>query len=244
MPQPAKSPGNLYDATFHADRDARTRATALKVLGHVFSWGEVDSVCDVGCGVGTWLAAARELGARTTRGFEGPWGKSAALVVEPEVVCFQNLEQPVLAERTFDLVLSLEVAEHLGETRAPSFVGDLCALGDLVIFSAAIPLQGGTGHVHERWQSYGAGLFEVHGFAVFDAIRPSIWTDTEIAFWYRQNILAYARRGSAAEAALRARGLREPDYVDLVHPALYEHAERAQPARALRRMARHLLGRA
>ena len=39
---------------------------------------------DVGCGVGTWLATALELGIERVKGFEGNWVDKSALVVDAE----------------------------------------------------------------------------------------------------------------------------------------------------------------
>ena len=50
-----------------------------------------------------------------------------------------DLSQPIFLNRTYDLVVSLEVAEHLPETSAQSFVDSLIRLGNVVLFSAAIP---------------------------------------------------------------------------------------------------------
>ena len=59
--------------------------------------------------------------------------------------------------------ISLEVAEHLSPGRAESFISDLCQAAPVVLFGAAIPGQGGVGHLNEQWQSYWANLFEACG---------------------------------------------------------------------------------
>ncbi|PEQ10751.1 hypothetical protein B2G71_20820 [Novosphingobium sp. PC22D] len=241
MQRRSKSPGKLYSQEFHADRDARTRLTAETILGQFARWTAMDSVCDVGCGVGTWLAAARDLGAGCVQGFEGPWGEAVELVVERGLIRFGDLHEPVADTRRYDLVISLEVAEHLNAARAPGFVADLCALGDVVLFSAAIPGQGGTGHVNEQWQSYWAGHFAAQGYQAHDAIRPLVWDDDQVAWWYRQNILLYVREGSPAATALAGAGLRAPVYLDLVHPAYYTMFEAEHGLRRLKRKARDLI---
>lgn len=239
-----ESPDSLYGSDFHADRDARTRATARSVLAKVKEWIDPQSAADVGCGVGTWLAAAREVGIADVQGFEGPWAKTANLVLADNEVSFQNLEETVSMDRRYDLVISLEVAEHLAPTRARDFVADLCELGDCVLFSAAIPMQGGTGHVNEQWQSYWADHFAAHGYVAFDPVRPLIWKDSSIAFWYRQNMLLYVREGSAAEAKMKTAGFAPAAMLDLVHPDQYLHAEAAQPVRAISRKLKQVIGRA
>ncbi len=244
MATTVQSPDTLYDTSFHADRDERTRASARLVLGKLKEWIDPKSAADVGCGVGTWLAAAKEMGIADVQGFEGPWAKTANLVLKEGEVSFQNLEEKVAMNRTFDLVISLEVAEHLAPSRAAGFVADLAALGDCVLFSAAIPMQGGTGHVNEQWQSYWAKHFADQGFTALDPLRPMIWQDGEIAFWYRQNMLVYAREGSQAAADLQKLGFAAPAMLDLVHPEQYLHAEAAQPARAISRKVKQVFGRA
>lgn len=214
-----------YGGTFHRTRDADTGAAAARILGLLTEVVSARSVCDVGCGVGTWLRVARELGAEELAGFEGTWLDRAALVVEPELVECRDLEKPLPAARRFDLAICLEVAEHLLPGRAAGLVADLAGLSDVVLFSAAIPHQGGTGHRNERWQSHWAGLFAEHGYEVFDPIRPAIWSNPNIPFWYRQNVLVYARAGSAACAALRARG-NGAVVLDMVHPVHYERQVR------------------
>jgi len=239
-----KSPDSLYGTDFHANRDARTRASARHIIGKMIDWIYPESACDVGCGVGTWLAVARELGIDDVQGFEGPWAKTANLVLDTGEVSFQNLEEKVAMDRKYDLAISLEVAEHLAPSRAAGFVADLCDLSDCVMFSAAIPMQGGTGHINEQWQSYWATHFTAQGYTAFDPIRPMIWQDDSIAFWYRQNMLVYARDGSAAAAKLAKIGSGAATMLDLVHPDQYLHAEAAQPARAISRKVKKVLGRA
>jgi hypothetical protein len=70
-------------------------------------------------------------------------------------------------------------------------VESLTRHGELIVFSAAVPGQFGADHLNEQWPSYWAGLFAARGFRVFDVVRPRIWTDPHIAWWYRQNVLVF-----------------------------------------------------
>lgn len=56
---------------------------------------------------------------------------------------------PIELHRRFDLVLCLEVAEHLPASAADTLVRSLTGLGNVIAFSAAIPFQGGANHVNE-----------------------------------------------------------------------------------------------
>lgn len=207
-----------YDADFYRRFQTRRRHAAPAMLSICFEHLPVRSVADVGCGIGTWLAAALELGAGRAVGFDGPWVDPAQ--IEDKRIEFrpQSLEEPVTADERFDLAISLEVAEHLGEARAESFVEDLCALSDCVMFGDAIPLQPGTAHVNCQWQSWWAELFERRGYLAFDAFRPRVWNDAEIPEWYRQNTFLYL--SPEARARGLAAGLARPAIMDVVHPEL------------------------
>ena len=91
----------------------------------------------------------------------------------------------------YDMAISLEVAEHLPENRGKSFISDLCELSSVVLFSAAIPYQGGDNHINEQWQSYWYGLFKENNFVGIDLIRPQIWENINVKSWYKQNCMLY-----------------------------------------------------
>lgn len=234
---------NRYGCAFYADRDAQTQSAARVILSHLFKVLQIESICDVGCGVGTWLAMGRELGAHTIQGFEAPWVADRDLAVERELIVARDLERELPTNRRFDLVISLEVAEHLPSSRAKGFVNDLCALGDIVLFSAAIPRQGGIRHVNERWQSYWAKVFLENDYGAFDFIRPKVWTDKTIPWWYRQNALVYARHGSLAATILADEEVHELAKLNLVHPELYARRTQLGPLQALRAFLLAMIGR-
>src|SRR6185437_3265527 len=93
--------------------------------------------------------------------------------------------------RRFDLACSLEVAEHLPRERASDFVGLLTRSAPIVLFSAAIPGQGGNHHINEQWQSYWSELFRSRSFQAFDCIRPIVYGNPAVDWWYRQNTIVY-----------------------------------------------------
>lgn len=211
----------MYGTRFHTTRDADTDYAAERILSTILERIDVRSVCDVGCGVGTWLRVAKEKGVTEIAGIEGNWLDKSLLVVDPDSVTLRDLRQPIEVSRRYDLALCLEVAEHLPQERAAGLVGDLAKLSDVVLFSAAIPDQGGTEHINEQWQSYWMRLFADAGYDAFDIIRPAIWSDENIPFWYRQNSILYTRRGTLRHAKV-GKPIATPENLDIVHPDLYE----------------------
>jgi hypothetical protein len=130
----------------------------------------------------------------------------------------------------FDLVISLEVAEHLPADCAEGFVEDLTRHGDAVLFSAAIPGQGGWHHVNEQPASFWADLFARHNYSCLDVVRPYFWSHPDVAFWYAQNTFLYIHKNSLTRYPRLAMSAAESSWpLDMIHPVLFRHkAELAQ----------------
>lgn len=212
-----------YDRHFYEEQQGGSYESAKQVVPLILDLVKPRSVADVGCGVGTWLSVFRDYGVEDVTGFDGAYVPPDQLMIPPS--CFQpvDLLQPLATSRTYDLALSLEVAEHLPAPAAPDFVTSLIRLAPVVVFSAAVPLQGGAEHVHERWQSYWADLFERQGCVVVDALRPVIWNNENVEPFYRQNLLVFVRKDSLSRyPALAEAGRRtSKEMLSVVHPKLY-----------------------
>ena len=100
-----------------------------------------------------------------------------------------DLSRPLNLARRFDLVLCLEVAEHLEPASAATIIDTLTAHGDRILFSAAAPGQPGMHHVNCQWPDYWQRLFNARGFACDGAVRWEIWRNGRIEPWYRQNLM-------------------------------------------------------
>ena len=93
-------------------------------------------------------------------------------------------------------------------------------LAPIVVFSAAIPFQGGDGHINEQWPSFWSDLFAARGYSCLADLRHRVWTNPSIEIWYRQNLLCFV----AADLRRRlpwAKGMAPDETIDVVHPELY-----------------------
>jgi len=151
------------------------------------------SLLDVGCGVGLWIREYQAQGVSDVFGIDGPWVPRKNLVISPEQFRSHDLTTPFRLGRTFDLVMCLEVAEHLPAGSADVLLDSLVAHGGLILFSAAIPGQGGFEHVNEQLQDYWIERFRARGFTAYDALRPAIWNHPEVPYYYAQNALVFSR---------------------------------------------------
>lgn len=178
------------------------------------------TMVDVGCGVGPWASVFQGLGVEAW-GVDGEWVDPGQLLIAQERFVVADLSRGVAMDRRFDLAISMEVAEHLPETSADGFVASLTRLAPVVVFSAAAPMQGGTGHVNEQWPAYWAAKFAAHGFAPIDCLRRRVWNEGEVAWWYAQNTIVYvSEEGRARNPALRALGVEKAgEVLPLIHPA-------------------------
>jgi SAM-dependent methyltransferase len=184
----------MYDFSWHQSHGDLTLSSAKYVVPILRSLFELQSVLDVGCGDGRWLAAFNACGVSDIAGIDGPWTDVTKLYIEPSNFQVRELAKPFHLGRKFSLAVSLEVAEHIEPDAAKVFVQNMVRHSDVILFGAAIPFQGGFRHVNERWQSFWADLFAEQDFTAFDPLRRQLWDRTDISLWYKQNMLLYVNR--------------------------------------------------
>ncbi len=188
-----------YDEKFYSTYADGCIESARVVAPIVMDLVSPASVVDVGCGLGGWLKIFGECGVKELCGIDGDHIDRTKLLFDPARFVAADLAGPFAITGRFDLALCVEVAEHLPEHRASALVASLCGAAPVILFSAAVPGQGGLAHVNERWPSYWRALFARHRFQMFDSIRPRIRDDTRVAWYYRQNLVIFAAASWAAE---------------------------------------------
>ena len=211
----------IYNQEFY-DGQARTSyKSAKKVIKIVHQIiPNIKSVLDVGCGVGTWMKAWKDVDSEiNVYGIDANELPDEALYVDRKYIEIADLENLQVNKNRYDIVESLEVGEHLSESAANSYVDFLCAASDLILFSAALPKQTGDHHINEQYPEYWNKKFRKERFKCFDILRQGIWNDDDISWWYRQNIMIYARGKSAQ--FLKKKGFSSTEIVNTYyHPEL------------------------
>jgi Methyltransferase domain len=177
---------DIYTPAFFAEHHGTVMLSASVVVPIVVEQLAPNSVLDLGCGWGEWLQAFRSHGIVDVMGVD---------IAAPDDIWYfrEDLTGPVDMRRLFDLVISLETAEHLPEEAADTYVESIERHGNMVLFSAAVPGQEGLHHVNCQPHEYWHEKFRYYGFAATDPIRPLIAHNHYVSPWYRNNIFVYVR---------------------------------------------------
>jgi SAM-dependent methyltransferase len=181
------------------------------------------SVLDVGCGTGAWLSVYARHGVDDLLGLDGDYVRRDRLMVPPDQFRTIDLDCSFDVHRRFDLVQSLEVAEHLAPASSDAFIDSLSRHGRVILFSAAVPGQGGEHHVNEQPYESWRARFASRGFAAYDFLRPQLRTGEGVAPWYAYNAILYVHEDAASllPSAVRVTRVPETTAIPDVSPALY-----------------------
>ena len=236
----------IYDASFYSpEGPGDNLSSARVVVPLIHSLIQPESVVDVGCGSGVWLSVFREHGVRRILGIEGNHVDASWLRIPKDCIKFIDLRHPFELQETFDLALCLEVAEHLPAQSASTFVQSLVKIAPIILFSAAIPFQGGSHHINEQWPVYWRRLFKHHHFQMLDLIRKEIWKNPEVKSWYRQNMFLLVRDDLVSTRPIFYEASKYIDDLLLIHPDILERqlglrSMAKNLPRSIRRAAKHL----
>ncbi len=182
-------------------------ASAERVVPLVREYVAPETVIDVGGGEGWWAREFAKGGAQTIvldesvdvyrfEQFDHESGGGRVDFFPANLAApHRSLVPDVMERAPYDLALCLEVAEHLPASAGAGLIEFLCDLAPVIRFSAAIPGQGGHGHLNEQWPGYWADLFLARGLVCTEELRWEFWDDARVEPWYAQNLLIFAKYG-------------------------------------------------
>lgn len=192
----ALDPQSIYGKeTFYTDtRKGKLQSiqTASAMIVETFA---PKDVVDIGCGEGLFLTELHKAGVQVV----GCDISEAALTLSPkDFLIFQaDATKPVRFNRTFDLCISVEIAEHIPTKYSKTLVQNVTRASDTVFFTAAYPGQGGVGHINEQPAEFWYKLFEAEGFALDEPLTMDLrkrMEDAGVIFWLYKNLMIFRRQ--------------------------------------------------
>ena len=186
---------DIYNEEFwgvnHGNYNYKSAKIILPIL---FNHYKPNSIIDVGCGIGTWLKAAKELGINKFVGIDGNEIEEDFLLVSRKYIKIDNLEtHKNINNEKYDLAISVEVAEHLHNNCSVHFVKTLTSYSDVVLFSAAIPYQEGEHHINCNPPQFWVDIFKKYGYDCYDFRNDLMNMWEKVNPCYSQNILLFAK---------------------------------------------------
>lgn len=221
-----------YTDDFYNNMHDGNTQTAKVMMPSIINFIKPRSVVDVGCGRGIFLKEVKEVDAEIQiLGIDGDYIDRDKLLITEDEFYAHDLSKKIELKRVFDLAISLEVAEHLTEEYADTFVDNLVKLSDKIVFSAAVPGQGGTHHVNEQWMSYWKKKFEERGYMTSFCFRNLFWENKEISPLRRQNIMFYVKKETYDQMMTDIEEEMKKNPCDIIHPEFWvkwtkEHEQR------------------
>lgn len=164
-----------------------------------FKLDKGDTVIDVGCAQGDFVAEFNENTGIIAFGIEGSQHSKEFFSCNPKVVFMDDLREPLNLDVFFNLCMCMEVAEHIEPEYADVFVDNLCSLSETIVLSAATPGQGGHYHVNCQPFEYWEEKFQARGYERWTGLEARLkyllepWKhkDGIRAYWW--NILVFKR---------------------------------------------------
>ncbi len=186
---------NSYKFSYFQKRKDLSFSSAERVISELQNIFHFETVVDLGCGTGTWLKACKNFGCKEIVGYD-EFADESLLTIPVQKFVRQSLSEKIFFQQKFDLAICLEVAEHVNIEFADLVVENLISGSDVILFSAAIPGQGGTHHVNEQPPSFWLRRFSERKYVPIDCLRTLIWEDEKVAWWYKQNIFLFVNENA------------------------------------------------
>ena len=198
---------------------------AKEIVPLIFELIQPKSVIDLGCNLGSWLAVFKEYGIDDILGIDGNHLIDRRKLQIPEdKFIISDLKEGFKTNKKYDLVICLELAQHIPKESSDNFIESITNLAPFVLFSAAIPFQGGgKSHVNEKWPGYWINFFQKRNYVVIDSLRKRIWENPRVKWWYSQNLLFFARKDYVEKSHLLKEAAKKTilNQISLVHPEMY-----------------------
>ena len=133
-----------------------------QIAAHLMELKPLGTVLDAGCATGYLVEALRERGVAAWGIDFSPWAYAHRRPAVADFIRCQRLQEPL--HGPYDLVVCIEVLEHIPPKDAKRCIANLCAGSDDVIFSSTSDDVATPEHCNVREQAYWINLFAEQGY--------------------------------------------------------------------------------
>lgn len=214
------SNNNLYDKKFYEENKKAVNSANI-ILPFIINKLNPKNIVDFGCGSGAWLFVAQKNGVEDILGIDGNYVDTDWLLIDNNDFLADDITKKIKLTKKYDLAISLEVGEHIEKSKINNYILNLTNSSDVILFSAAIPNQGGTEHINEQYLTYWVEKFKEQNFELCDVLRSKFWNNETIDFWYKQNIVFFVKKDCVEKINAMFTFNSIPNNV--VHPILLEN---------------------
>ncbi|MFH1202704.1 MAG: methyltransferase domain-containing protein [Candidatus Omnitrophota bacterium] len=190
-----KDRNHIYDDQFFNHNLKTNIPIAKDLVDILYNYFHPESVVDVGCGTAEYLAEFNRLGIKI-KGYEGSPAALKKAMVSGNFIQLADLREKIKSDERYDLALCLEVAEHIESRYSKILVDNLASLSDTIIFSAAIPGQGGHFHINEQPHEFWIGLWQERNYIlrkdIIEALKEQM-RERGILWWYTANLMVFLK---------------------------------------------------
>jgi SAM-dependent methyltransferase len=179
---------NAFDSAWHWD----LFFLDVPPIRWIIEFLQPGSILDLGCGSGIYPRLYQHLGVADVLGVDGL--DLSATVLTADTYREADLQQPFDAGRRFDLVICLEVLEHLFPERSDVLLDTIAAHAtETILFSMAEPGQPGNGHINCLTMDAVLAHWEARGWYPNLAQTLGLRAISTMS-WFRRNILVLKRQ--------------------------------------------------
>ena len=169
----------------------RHRYDSSLAEGIIAIFKEVKSIADLGCGRGDYCKYLKECGIPLVHGYEGTQNIHKIAVYDDIMIL--DLTKRRWVEIFYELVLVLEVGEHIPKKYEKVFIDNVCEFTKkFLILSWGIPGQGGAGHFNEQPNDYVISEFEKRGLRL-EKKKTKFLREAASLRWFKNTVMVFRR---------------------------------------------------
>lgn len=166
-----------------------------KAILSVLSYTEVKDIADFGCGPGWYVAFLRKQG-YDVQGYDGnPNVEHLSSLFFPNGFYCQHadLSEELSTDTPFDMIICLEVGEHIPVASEETFLDNLANnAGSYILLSWAVQNQEGDGHVNCRPNRYVIDQLADRGFSLNIPISNYLRSEASL-LWFHKTIMFFQK---------------------------------------------------